>query len=273
MDSVRVSPVLDSLVRGSAFSGPVVLVAAHPDDEIIGAGCRLHLLENLTIVHMTDGAPRDLRDARLHGFSTAEAYAAARQAELDMALSVACCAPVRSVCLGIPDQQATERMSEAAGELALLFKEVRPELILTHAYEGGHPDHDACAFAVHAAARSAGCAEALAEFTSYHRAHDRIETNEFLPAGEERIYSALLSPAEERHKQLMLDCFTTQREILAAFRTDVERFRLAPEYDFTRRPHPGRLYYEQFPWGMTGDRFCERATEALQRAAGAGAAV
>jgi N-acetylglucosamine malate deacetylase 2 len=30
-----------------------------------------------------------------------------------------------------------------------LLEQHRPEVIVTHSYEGGHPDHDACAFAVH----------------------------------------------------------------------------------------------------------------------------
>jgi hypothetical protein len=62
----------------------------------------------------------------------------------------------------------------------------------------------------------------------------------------------------------MLGCFRTQSETLAPFGVDAERFRLAPAYDFAQPPHPGALFYEQFDWGMTGDRFRAIAREVLQ---------
>jgi len=43
----------------------------------------------------------------------------------------------------------------------------------------------------------------------------------------------------------------------------MERFRAAPVYDFTQAPHPGKLFYENFDWGMTGERWRDLAAEAL----------
>ena len=42
----------------------VAVVAAHPDDETIGAGASLGLLRTPVLVHVTDGAPRSGHDAR-----------------------------------------------------------------------------------------------------------------------------------------------------------------------------------------------------------------
>jgi hypothetical protein len=61
----------------------------------------------------------------------------------------------------------------------------------------------------------------------------------------------------------MIDCFATQRATLAQFPVGgVERLRPAPRYDFTQAPHPGRLFYEHHPWGMSGERFRRLAAEA-----------
>jgi LmbE family N-acetylglucosaminyl deacetylase len=259
---MRSSALLERLVAGEPLDMPVVVLAAHPDDEIIGIGSRLRFLENLTLVHVTDGAPRDLRDARARGFDSAEAYAIERRRELDEALSVAGADPKRRIEFDVPDQQATTHMSDIAARISDLLRELRPALVITHPYEGGHPDHDTTTVAAHAAVRRAGVPLELAEFTSYHRAYDRLCTAAFLPTRDEEIYTVLLTAAEERHKQLMLDCFVTQREVLAAFKTDVERLRLAPQYDFSQPPHPGTLYYEQYSWGMDGERFRELAREA-----------
>jgi N-acetylglucosamine malate deacetylase 2 len=263
---MRTSVLLDQLVSAQPVCKPVLLVAAHPDDEIIGAGSRLRYFENLTLLHVTDGAPRDLRDARAHGFSTAEEYARERHRELEEALAVAGAELKRRIEFGVPDQETSLHMPEVALRLAGVIRECQPALVLTHPYEGGHPDHDATAFAVHSAVRQAAIALELAEFTSYHRAYGRMCTAAFLPGDGEQIYTVLLTAAEERHKQLMLDSFVTQREVLAGFKTDLERFRLAPAYDFTQPPHPGTLYYEQYSWGIDGERFRELTRDALEAA-------
>ena len=71
---------------GSLPEARVMLVAAHPDDEIIVAGSRLAHFRDLVLVHVTDGAPRNMFDAGTHGFTRREDYAAARRNELLCAL-------------------------------------------------------------------------------------------------------------------------------------------------------------------------------------------
>src|SRR6185437_13764802 len=68
----------------------VVIVVAHPDDEVIGAGGILASLNDVRVIHTTDGSPRDPSDARRNGFATRDEYAAARRLELRRALALAC---------------------------------------------------------------------------------------------------------------------------------------------------------------------------------------
>ncbi len=138
---------------GAVAARGVAVVVAHPDDETIGCGGQLGRLEGITLVHVTDGAPRNLRDTRAHGFATPEAYAAARRQELETAAGIAGIGPEALIGLGVPDQQAAFRLADLARRLAALFSEREIAVVLTHACEGGHPDHDAVAFAVHAACR------------------------------------------------------------------------------------------------------------------------
>src|SRR2546430_1911633 len=83
----------------------VAIVVAHPDDETIGIGAQLPRLPQGLVVAVTDGAPRDGADARAHGFSSWQDYAAARAAELEAALAEAGMGAGRIMRLGIPDKE------------------------------------------------------------------------------------------------------------------------------------------------------------------------
>jgi LmbE family N-acetylglucosaminyl deacetylase len=250
------------------------VVAAHPDDETIGVGGHLASLPRATLVYLTDGAPRDGRDARDRGFSTPAEYAKARRRELEQALAIAGVPPGRCVHLGVADQEAALHLSDLALELAHFFAAGKPHWVLSHAYEGGHPDHDAAAFVVHAAAtlvRHRGSEPpAVLEFASYHAREGGVEVGTFLPpppelAGADDVAIFELTDEQRRVKAEMLACYETQRHVLSAFPLDREAFRPAPVYDFRAPPHPGPLYYEAFPWGLTSARWLELAAEASIR--------
>lgn len=263
MDSAA---ILSWLAAGAGVTDlPLLLVVAHPDDEVIGLGAQLPRFRNAAVLHVTDGAPRDGRDATMHGFADTGAYAAARRAEMLAALRLAGIGAERALELGIPDQQASLHLPHLACRIAGLVEERRPAILVTHAYEGGHPDHDATAFAVHAALRLlAPPRPLLLEITCYHAGPEGTVLGRFLPAEGCDPVVITLSPQARALKQRMIGCFATQREVLAPFPTEAESLRPAPHYDFTRPPHPGRLHYENFPWGMTGERFRRFAAQALQ---------
>jgi LmbE family N-acetylglucosaminyl deacetylase len=246
-------------------SQPVVIVSPHPDDEIIGAGTRLRFLKQCTIIEVTDGSPPDPGDAIAAGYSRVEDYAAARMAELREALELTGSHSV--VELGFPDQRASLQMIEIAEALREQFIRLRPSIVLTVPYEGGHPDHDATAFAVHHAVEQLEewARPAIVEMLSYHNANGECEMKRFLGEAESDVLRMPLGEEDRILKLRLFECFRTQRRVLCWFQTEVEKFRLAPSYDFKRPPHPGKLYYEMFPWGMNGERWRTLVVKASQK--------
>ena len=241
-----------------------MIVAAHPDDETIGIGAQLCRFEDLLIVHATDGAPRDMRDAARYGFTRRQDYAAARRNELANALAAGGTANARTVVFDIPDQEACRDLTGLARRVRELIASEAPHVIVTHAYEGGHPDHDACAFAVHAACRVSPRKNAptIIEMALYHRRRSELLSGDFLPA--ERPVTVLpLNEEDLSRKQRMIDAFATQRWLLASFPLDCERLRFAPEYDFRQPPHAGVLHYETLGWEIIGARWRDHAATAL----------
>jgi len=257
-----------SLRDSPAAGADLMLVIAHPDDETIGLGGQLASLPLMPIVCLTDGSPADLRDALAHGFSNAADYAETRRRELMAALYVAGYPASGLLGLDIPDQQAARRLAPLARRLADLIARHRPRFVLTHAYEGGHPDHDAAAFASAAALRllrEAGeSVPVLVEMPFYHAGEQGPVYQDF-SAGQPRPELILPLPRDAAAmKAGMLACHASQAETLAAFTADAERFRLAPDHDFGALPNGGRLQYEQWQLGLTGAGWLELASEALR---------
>jgi LmbE family N-acetylglucosaminyl deacetylase len=246
-----------------------VVLFAHYDDEVIAIGARLRRFAKAFWVHITDSAPRNEEDAQAHGFASLAAYRAAREKEFRTALNSAGFSNVNHECLGIPDQEASLRLSELTFRISRILDEYEPEIIFTHPYEGGHPDHDACAFGVHQAVslkkKQNKSAPLIIEAAFYHSGANGIETGSFLPTDPrtKEVFFGL-SPEERRRKETLLACFATQQETLKYFSAEHERFRIAPRYNFQKPPHAPPVFYDSYPWGMDSHRFCQLAQEAEQ---------
>jgi LmbE family N-acetylglucosaminyl deacetylase len=268
------------LARATAGEGDpspaprALLVFAHPDDETVALGARIGRFLNSHFILVTDGAPRNQADSLAHGFPSFVEYRAARARELSAMLQLAGVGQMSRECFDIPDQEVSLQLPEFARRLAQRIREVQPQVVITHPYEGGHPDHDACAFAVHQAcalaAAGSGPQPLIVEAAFYHAGAHGIETETFLSLPSPLLGTGpvpevvhALAPAEQASKRERMACFVTQRATLEQFPCLAERYRVAPSYDFARPPHPGPAFYDHFPWGMTSGRFCRVAAEAM----------
>jgi LmbE family N-acetylglucosaminyl deacetylase len=249
---------------------PAMIVAAHPDDETIGLGTRLPYFANLqAIVHITDGAPRSGPDVANAGVASWQEYADLRRNEFKAALEEANCNPQQTPCFWCPDQRALYRIASHARRLASLFERCRPQHVFTHPYEGGHPDHDAVAAAVHCASallrrRGVACPLIL-EFASYHSSGGNLESECFLACNGLSVRDRVLTHEQQAAKQKMFACYASQQRTLAWFPLTREPIRLAPAYDFNCPPHHGPLLYESFGWGLTGTKWCRVAAAGLRK--------
>jgi LmbE family N-acetylglucosaminyl deacetylase len=267
------SELIDRFIRASATDATpltTMIVVAHPDDESIGAGARLRSLGDVYVVDVTNGAPKDIECAHRHGFATVDEYAEARRAELFKAIAAAGVPEDRLILLDISDGEASLRLAELCLRITQLIDDHRPQVIVTHPYEGGHTDHDATAFAVHLACgvlrREGQRPPAILELASYHAVDGKKVVQRFLPHEradrDQRVIH--LSRAERELKERIFACFESQKDVIGRFSTKLERFRPAPRYVFTEAPHEGQLNYERYGDPDRGKSWREQAVEAMR---------
>jgi N-acetylglucosamine malate deacetylase 2 len=241
------------------------VIVAHPADEVVGAGCLISKLVDVTILHITDGAPPE--DALAAGFNARHDYAQARRQECLAALAIAKVPADQVVDFAIADHGAAHCLAALTKKITTFLQQSAADIVVTHPYEGGHPDHDATAFATHAALRlmkqNGFKPPVLFEMALHPSTDFKAKLSEFLPGSEREMTTLLLDERAQKLKERMFACFQTQRESLDASPVGPEKFRQAASYDFSAPPQDGRLHYENFDWAPRRDEWQSLARQAL----------
>ena len=236
----------------SQLRGTTLMLVAHPDDEVIAFGGLMQRIREAIVVFATDGAPHDRRFWKDH--DSREMYAEVRRQEAGQALSIVGLRPVflaDEVSGGLADQELYRRLPEAIKAFDQLISQIAPDCLLTLAYEGGHPDHDACCFIASQVGRSRQLP--VWESPLYHRNADGSLAVQMFPqrTGQEIDFKVEGEPFGKKVE--MFRTYKSQRLVLDGFRPEIEQFRPVIDYDFSHRPLPWKLNYEAWGWAMTGD--------------------
>jgi LmbE family N-acetylglucosaminyl deacetylase len=246
--------------------GRTLALVAHADDETVGCGALLQRISSPVVVFATDSAPRDEFFWKPYGSRLR--YARMREDEARQALGNIGVTEVEflaSLAQGVDafaDQELFLNLDQAFELLSAMVRRQRPEALLTLAYEGGHPDHDACSFLGSVLAREFSLA--CWEVPLYHRAvSGEVVYQEFIHRSGNEV-PVEITPEELDLKRAMFAAYASQRDVLKSFDPEVETVRPQPSYDYSQPPHPGMLNYEAWQWRMTGPQVCSSFARFLQ---------
>jgi LmbE family N-acetylglucosaminyl deacetylase len=247
----------------------LVVLAAHPDDETIGASALLARFPSAQVLFLTDGAPQNTNLWPPYFSGSRAEYAQIRRQESETALAHAGISHKQISWLEGIDQEAIFEVPSLTAKLLRILREYRPHFLVTHPYEGGHPDHDSAALIAWLAAfRFEKEAPTVCEMTSYHARDGQCVTGEFLRSNRSAELMFELSEPDRKRKRKMMDAYQSQRLVLENFPLLSEKLRIAPEYDFSQPPHEGKLWYECMAWPMSSARWRELASAACSRTLG-----
>lgn len=241
--------------------GRTLLIVAHPDDESISCGGLLQRIEQPCVVFATDGAPEDEYFWRKYGSRTA--YAKLREDEARAALEAVGVTAMEflahQVQAPLVDQRLYKSLAPAFAALSSIVEQFRPQCLLTLAYEGGHPDHDSVSFL--AAKLGKTYSIPIWEAPLYHRSPTGQGIYQQFVAERGEVIEHHVQGKDLENKMRMLTCYKSQFDALPSFRPELERFRPQATYDYSRRPHEGKLNYEVWQWRMTPEEVCAAFVE------------
>jgi LmbE family N-acetylglucosaminyl deacetylase len=198
---LRVSAVAELIPPGSRL----VVIAAHPDDEILTAGGLLAAAvragRELLLVAVTDGQASHPGSEKW----PEEDLAAQRRQETADALGVLGAGGASVLRLGLPDGALPALAPALTGALAGLL--LPSDVVVSPWRFDGHPDHEATGYATALAARSRGARHLEAPIWAWHWA----------APGDPRVpwprASVLyLGPILAQRKRSAIGCFTSQLE-------------------------------------------------------------
>lgn len=222
----------------------VLILAPHPDDEVVGCAATIGRAKaagaEIAVLFLTTGVPERLLlwpwQRRGHAERVARRRREAQAAAALIGYSIAGFADTPSRCLKGALTAARERVAGA-------LRAMRADSLWVPAYEGGHQDHDAA----NAIGASLAGRVRVIEFAEYNLAGGAVRLNAF-PGASGGEHEIALDTGERTLKRKAIAIYRSERGNLSFVGRERECLRPLVRHDYSRPPHPGRLFTERFHW-------------------------
>ena len=203
----------------------VTFVSPHPDDVELCCGILIRRLIRSGIevnyLCVTDGAPVEQDHANLTSLPPNYdrlAYKSNRRRETTTALDVLGVEPGCIEFLDYPDLGTLNHIHSIVEDFGAMLKDV--DGVFCCPFEGGHPDHDVCRFALFASARLSAYSGKMFEYASYN-----VRGYQVFLKNSPDDFTIIAEPEEEQFQKRVAEVFVSQKEMAIQFKTNIECFR------------------------------------------------
>jgi len=203
----------------------VTFVSPHPDDVELCCGILIRRLIRsgieVSYLCVTYGAPVQQDHLNLKSLPPNYdrlAYKSTRSWETATALDMLGVEPGCIEFLDYPDLGTLNHINSIVEDFGAILKDV--DGVFCCPFEGGHPDHDVCRFALAASARLTGYSGKMFEYASYNVRGFQV----FLKSSP-TDFTIIAEPDEALLQKRVAEVFVSQKEMATRFKTNMERFR------------------------------------------------
>lgn len=219
----------------------ILFVAAHPDDELVGATFIIKNLlqkKNIIIFFLTNGV---ISKEEMWFWNKKKYKEKKKIRDEEMKKSLKLLGIKKFFKQDIPTRKLKENIERTFEKINLLVKDHKIDTIFCPAYEGGHQDHDVSNFIC---SRLRNSTEVY-EYAEYNFSKGRINCNKFVKSTKNEI-TIKLSEKEKKEKIKFLKIYNSEKGNLNYLHLNEECYRKIYNYDYTKAPHHGKLFYRRF---------------------------
>ena len=226
------------------YGKQILILIPHPDDEVVACATAIKRAISTGAevfgLYLTHGCiPRDAMwpwDKKNYDKNVAQRQAEAEKAALFLGIEPA-------EWSDRPARHLWQNMDHVYEEIQQVIAVRNCDQLWVPAYEGGNPDHDA----LNAIGQKFTAKLRVLEFAEYNFQDDKTNAQTF-PKPNGREQTIILTDAERQFKCDALALYKSERANLNYVGVKQESFRRLEDYDYSKPPHEGMLWYTRFQW-------------------------
>ncbi|MFY9288806.1 MAG: PIG-L family deacetylase [Alphaproteobacteria bacterium] len=226
------------------FGKRILVLVPHPDDEVVACCAALEEAQTqgaeIFALYLTHGCIAEDALWPWHR-QYHDIFTTIRLAEAEATAAFLNIKPV-----GFSNRSARyvwKELKAVQHEIEMAIAAHQIDQIWVPAYEGGNPDHDA----LNAIGHVLQSKVSVLEFAEYNFFQGKAHSQEF-PSTNGTEHIIHLTEAQQKKKLAALSIYKSERKNLNYVDVQRECYRPLADYDYSKPPHPGTLWYARFQW-------------------------
>ncbi len=219
----------------------VLLIAPHPDDEIVGSYIVIKKIlkkKKIVIFFLTNGV---IDKNSLWFWERKNHKKKVKIRKNEMKNSMNFLGIKKFYLQDIATRSLKENIEKTFKKILQIKKKHKIDSIFCPAYEGGHQDHDVANFICSRFKKKCK----IYEFSEYNYFKKKINNNYFLNSTKKNKV-IFLTDSEKNEKKKLLKIYKSESQNLNYVSLEKESYRELFDYDYSSPPHEGTLFYKRF---------------------------